>query len=275
MTEKAEAAKADFYPGHTAFVFDIPLYSTFLISDDDEDELISNRSFTIDGHCRFCKTNRVFKSLTLDANTVARATQGRERTFYEGILKFVCAKESSHVISLYVRVSGGEVVKFGQYPSYADIVTAEDAALTKSLNAEDRREYNKAIGLAAHDAGVGAYAYLRRIFERLIWARFRLHKEENNWSEEDFTKLRVNEKIALLRTYLPPLLVTNGATYGKLSNGLHNLSEEQCLAFFPILRKGILLMLQQDVERREREKNEEEFTRAVSQFSSVPSSTAK
>lgn len=267
MPEKPDAPNLEFYPGHAEFVFDSPLYSAFQISDDDENELISTSSHTIDGYCIFCKTNRVFKSSAVDKVTYSRASQGRDRLFYEGIIDFACAKVQHHRISLYIRLSQGKVVKYGQNPSYADIVTAEDSVLTKVLDPQDRREYNKAVGLAAHDAGVGAYAYLRRIFERLIWARFNLHKDENKWIEDDFIKLRMNEKIAFLRIYLPPLLVSNGGTYSILSDGLHNLSEEECLAFFPILRKGILLILQQEVERKERERNEAEFSRAISEFS--------
>ena len=76
--------------------------------------------------------------------------------------------------------------------------------------------------------------------------------------------------MSLMKSYLPPLLVANAASYGILSDGSRNLSEEQCLAFFPILRKGTLLILQQDVERRERERNEAEFTAAISTFNNLP-----
>lgn len=271
MTENEKSPPI--YPSNDKFVFDTPLYTSFSISADQEKVLVNAKSFTIDGYCPFCKTNRVFMSDPLATTVVHSAghyPQGQARRFYfEDFLKFNCAKHVSHTIWLYVRLAQGVIQKLGQKPSYADIVTAEDAQLTKALDAQDRREYNKAIGLAAHDVGIGAYAYLRRIFERLIWTRFNLHKEENGWIEDDFKKLHMNEKISFLRAYLPPLLVSNGATYGILSNGLHNLSEEQCLAFFPILRKGILLILQQEVERLEREKNEAEFTRAISQFGSA------
>jgi hypothetical protein len=92
----------------------------------------------------------------------------------------------------------------------------------------------------------------------------------NSWDEGEFTNKRMNEKIQFLRDYLPALLVKNAASYGILSDGLHNLSEEDCLAFFPILRTGILLILQQDIERKARAASETEFSKAVSTFKSKP-----
>lgn len=262
------------YPGHEKFVFDTPLYSIQEIPNEKEKVLIGNTAFTIDGYCPSCKTSRVFISVPLDDPTIRRATildNGaiRKNAIYEGFLRFYCAKQSAHQICIYVQMALGKIQKLGQKPSYADIVTAQDAGLTKALSALDRREYNKAVGLAAHDVGIGAYAYLRRIFERLIWERFNLHKEENRWDDGTFTKLRMNEKISTLKEYLPPILVANAATYSILSDGIHNLSEEQCLAFFPILRKGILLILHQENERRELERDQEEFTRAIAKYSAT------
>jgi hypothetical protein len=252
------------YPGHDEFVFDTPLYSKHQISKEETSELI-NKPLTIDGYCSRCGVRRVFNAVPPVGGANTRITQ-TGHTYYDDILRFTCAKEKSHQIAIYLRIVSGTIVKLGQNPSYADIVTQQDADRTKTLQPQDRREYNKAVGLAAHDAGIGAYAYLRRIFERLIWTRFNDHRANNGWDEADFKRKRMDEKISLLKDYLPELLVKNAGTYSLLSDGLHNLSEEGCLAYFPILRSGILLILQQDIERKQREANEAEFSKAVSTF---------
>jgi hypothetical protein len=40
--------------------------------------------------------------------------------------------------------------------------------------------------------------------------------------------------------------------YGILSKGIHDLSEEECLAHFEVLRNGIELILDQKLEAQER-----------------------
>ena len=65
--------------------------------------------------------------------------------------------------------------------------------------------------------------YLRRVFEGLI-AKARAKAAEAGWQEADYEKARMDEKIALLKTYLPPFLVENRKLYGILSKGIHDFS---------------------------------------------------
>ena len=48
------------YPGHTKFVFDVPMYSKFRISEDDAIQLVCTGA-TIDGLCVVCGEKRVFR----------------------------------------------------------------------------------------------------------------------------------------------------------------------------------------------------------------------
>jgi hypothetical protein len=75
----------------------------------------------------------------------------------------------------------------------------------------------------------GSYVYLRRIFERLIKGRFDEFKETEKWSEEDFLKVRMHERIELLKEHLPEFLVRNKKVYSILSLGVHELDEKVCL----------------------------------------------
>ncbi|CAG4883001.1 protein of unknown function [Georgfuchsia toluolica] len=61
------------------------------------------------------------------------------------------------------------------------------------------------------------------------------------------------ERLALLKKHLPPFLVEHPEMYSLLSKGIHELSEEDCLAHFDTLRIGIELILDGKLERKERE----------------------
>jgi hypothetical protein len=109
----------------------------------------------------------------------------------------------------------------------------------------------KAIGLAAHGEGIGSFVYLRRVFERLIRSRFDQYKAEEGWTDEDF-KLRMDEKIALLKAHLPSFLVEIREIYSIFSKGIHELDNEDCLQFFEVGRRAILIVLEDDLKRSER-----------------------
>jgi hypothetical protein len=136
-----------------------------------------------------------------------------------------------------------EVTKIGQYPSLADLATYEKNKYRKILKGDDYREFNRAIGLSAHGVGIGAFVYLRRIFERLIGEAHQQAQTEQGWDETAYSQGKMDEKIDLLKNLLPPFLVEHKRFYGILSKGIHELSEEACLHAFPVVKLGIELIL--------------------------------
>lgn len=62
--------------------------------------------------------------------------------------------------------------------------------------------------------------------------------------------MRMDEKIGALSNDLPPTLVKNKAIYGVLSKGLHELNEQTCRKFFPVVRAAIIQMLEQDLQAK-------------------------
>jgi hypothetical protein len=65
----------------------------------------------------------------------------------------------------------------------------------------------------------------------------------------------MEDKIEMLTQHLPKFLVENRKLYGIMSVGVHTLSEADCLAAFPVVRVGIELMLDEQLEKYAREKN--------------------
>ena len=166
--------------------------------------------------------------------------------------------EHSHIMS---------ISKVGQYPSVADFHIGQVHKYDKVLPKTRMREFTKAIGLAANGVGIGSFVYLRRIFEYLVFEAHEVVKSENPvFDEAAFTSGRMNEKIQMLSGYLPNYLVEHHAIYGILSKGIHELSEEECRKYFPILKASIELILDEKLEAYQKEKRKKEIGNALSQI---------
>ena len=92
------------------------------------------------------------------------------------------------------------------------------------------------------------------MFEDLIEEAHQIEKVEAHWNEELYNKSRIKERIQLLQHRLPSFLVENNAMYSILSRGIHELSEKDCLDFFPAMRLSIELILDEKLERFEKQK---------------------
>lgn len=155
---------------------------------------------------------------------------------------------------IVVELEGGYIMKIGQYPSLADIQFADiGKKYNKHLSKEGLRNYKKAIGGFAHGIGAGSFVYLRRIFENLIMEAYQDHKATLGLDDQVFFNLYMPEKIEALKSVLPSQLVEMKSIYGILSKGVHELTEEECLKYFPSIRLSIGLILDQKIEAKQKE----------------------
>jgi hypothetical protein len=190
---------------------------------------------------------------------------GHEYVFFFKIdLKFSEALKASDPLGHGLQY---ELIKIGQRPSIQDVAGADLRRFASVLDQEDYRELNKATGLFSHAIGVGSFVYLRRIFERLISQR-RSVFEAASGPIEKWPSLRMDEKIELLRPYLPNALVENKSAYGILSKGIHELTEDQCLLYFPAVRAAIVAILQQALEEKNRANEAETLRKEIARISS-------
>ena len=143
------------------------------------------------------------------------------------------------------------IMKIGQYPSLVDIQFAEIGKIYDGYLSEiDLKNYKKAIGLYAHGAGAGSFVYLRRIFENLIFETYEIHKADIDKLDEDkFKGKRMEEKIEILKDFLPSQLLEMKSVYKILSKGVHELSEDECLNYFSPIKLSIKLILDQKIEQ--------------------------
>lgn len=152
------------------------------------------------------------------------------------------------------------IEKIGQYPSIYDFDQGiNDKKFLDQLDEEYRDYYKAACSLYSFDKCIGAVTYLRRIFEKLLIDTFNENKDVLKIDIEEFNKLRMKDKIDKLKEYLPPIMQENGFNkiYTKISNGVHNLNEEECFNIFNTLKSGIEEILQSNLEQKEKNKRRE------------------
>jgi hypothetical protein len=261
----APEKKPPAFPGVEKFVFDTPLYETFTAQDRDGSGGLLHGELKIEGYCRFCQTHRVFRksdklSVPGDKISLAHCLSGG---FYQ--FEFECTKSENHKITVLVYLREKEFGKVGQFPSLAD--TANDAAklYSKVLEAEDRKELSRAVGLAAHGVGIGSFVYMRRVFERLIERRH----AESGLSIENFARLRMGEKIDVLKDHLPIFLVEHKSVYGILSLGIHQLTENECLTFYQVLHESIITILEDDRRKKEDDDRRKSLSDAIRKIQAI------
>ncbi|MBX9582044.1 MAG: hypothetical protein K2X87_17200 [Gemmataceae bacterium] len=234
---------------------------------------------TVDCHCQGCGREAVFQSkaplltfrsghspgaVRLSVDEYERATRHnqfspeqqfvvqqlalRDRAF---TVEFSCTRNGEHKLFFFFRVHDGTVSKVGQWPSVAALEETGIKKYRGVLGERRFREFSRAVGLHAHAVGIGAFVYLRRIFEGLIDTARQAATGEPGWDETAFGRCRMDEKIQTLKARLPAFLVEHRHMYAILSKGIHELGEEECLDYFEPLKTGIEMILDQEIERRE------------------------
>ncbi len=134
---------------------------------------------------------------------------------------------------------------------------------------DDLENYEKAVVCLSHEYGVAAFAYFRRIVENNIDKLLDLVQEDAQSSSAttevtELAKLRkdspMSEKIKIANHALPEYLKPDGLNplgrlYQVLSEGIHNLSEEECLNKAKIT-SGCLAYLVSELASRKRRRTQ-------------------
>jgi hypothetical protein len=258
----------DSLPSVQDFYTKIPLYKSYEFDASNAGRILYLEycEGTIDTYCAGCGRHSVFKGTNSASSGLYQTEQYAlsDRTFS---VRFGCTRDTSsnkdHTLSFYFRVSQSKIMKIGQWPSIADLQFEQINKYKKLLGNEAHRELKKAIGLVSHGIGIGAFVYLRRIFENLIEEAHQQALKPEGWNEEQFIKSRMDEKILLLKDYLPSFLVETRRLYSILSKGIHSLTEEECLSYFAPIRVGIELILDEKIKQEEKRNKEDEARRLL------------
>ena len=267
-------------PSVQSLCLETTLYAAIQLNPKRDVEFLSSLKFgaqQFDAHCVYCGKSVTFRTLTdrmgpdvievqkyATFNEPARAQLKRLKL--EGgqfALHLGCSRRPHHLYSYFFTYDEpqGVLTKVGQTPSLEDVAGADIERYRKILG-DEFAELRKATGLFAHGIGIGAFVYLRRIFETLVEAA-RSAADPSGLREAEFKKMRMGDRISELQAFLPPAVVKYKDAYGILSKGLHELTEAECRRHFPVVRATVIMMLEQRYEAAEKAKVTAELDRAV------------
>jgi hypothetical protein len=230
---------------------------------------LHRNTYTVtEGYCNQCKKLNTFFIRRPDRLQMVNPSI---EDLYRDCLnvELYCVQNHSHKMFFCFNIKEDCITKIGQLPSMADLSISEIKKFTKVLSKVDVHELNKAIGLNSHGVGIGSLVYLRRIIERLVIQRFEELKTEKNWEQNDFNRFKMVDKIDFLKDDLPEILVGNKHIYGILSKGIHELSEDHCLTAFEPLKAIILMILEEDLAKREHEKAKQKAIKELDAFAAM------
>lgn len=236
-------------PSTKDFCLTVPLYEKFAYDNAKDNPFFAVEQYegTLDFFCPECGERSVFAVRKNNYN------QNSHYVNYFFSLLFNCSRNNSHTALFVFRAHRGILQKIGQIPSLADLALPDLRKYRPVLGDDRHRELTRAIGLTTHGVGIGAFVYLRRVFESLIEEAHDKAKSESSLDDVAYSRARMDEKIGMLKEQLPPFLVQNRGLYGILSVGVHTLSEEECLAAFPAVKLAIELILDELLEEHERQ----------------------
>jgi|JI8StandDraft_1071087.scaffolds.fasta_scaffold120951_2 hypothetical protein len=256
-----ENSEFDELPSPEDFCLTVPIYDEFRYNIDESNPFFGLEHFkgSLDCYCHGCGRHTVFNKMG-----EPNYREHHHRRNYILSLWFSCSRDQNHQACFIFHSNDGILKKIGQFPSLADLATPDLQKYRPVLGNDGFRELTRAVGLASHGVGVGAFVYLRRRFESLIEKAREEASKEKDWDEETYQRARMDEKISILKNHLPTFLVQNRSLYGIMSVGVHTLSENECLEAFPIVRVGIELMLDEHLERHAREKKIAAATKGIS-----------
>ena len=260
------------------FIFDSPIYTRqpndVVIEIDGVDEeytldhLITRFDEKVELFCVKCQTVRVFSpdsGYYRDAQYMSNPNYPHERIKNKPSMfkTFRCSQSEKHVSYYSFIIDEDEIVKVAEYPSKFDTVKDNFNKYRKIFDRNKVSELAKATQLESFGYAIAAFLYYRRIFEDIILQTFKNSSIEDKLSEEDYRSLRMEDKINYIKTHLPDYFNENAYMYGVLSKGVHELTEEECRQFLPVVKAVIMFALDELVDLRERELRKQQLAKSL------------
>lgn len=243
------------FPTPDEFFLSVAMYEAYKWSDASLDKVLHLTQFTgsIDTYCVECKDRSLFVVDYPPISAFRENFHDKLKKPFICVIEAKCSRVKQHIACYVFRIHEKDgVSKIGQYPSAADAAKQDLKSFRKVLNEEHQIGFTKALGLFSHGVGAGSIVYLRKIFEHLVEEAHQEARENEVWLSthgEEYPTLKMANKINTLKDFLPSDLVQHPRLYGFLSQGLHGLSEEECLKLFPMLRLSIEYILSQKLEK--------------------------
>lgn len=267
---KLEIPDANFleeYPLYRKFDYNIPYIIKF------PKVSINMKCFRCDDKRTFMPLHIIYTSraitVNIDRYNIANSSPKEGSHF---ILRYICASCGTfeRIFVLRVGKSLKQIFKTGQYPSW-DIAVSKDL---EKIMGEFSEYYKKGLICESQSYGIGANAYFRRIVEGIIDELLGqipdlMSGEERTQYEkalEESRKTKITqEKIALVKDLLPPILIPERynplkTLHEVLSEGVHELTDEECLENAQIIRDTLTFLVNSILKRK---KEQQEFSEGM------------
>lgn len=239
------------------FLLKAALYEPQKCEDTHSKELAKLRASRVelDVHCVNCARETFFIDYRPSGGGAGRTPPPSDWMFRDGVFSvcLTCTRCKKDML-FYARMQDRTIQKIGQFPSVADLEASDLGQYRQALGKEYFVELKRAVGLFSHGVGIGAFVYLRRIFEKLIEDRAKELRDAGELPS-GFETLRMDEKIAKIRSKLPESMYALRAIYSILSKGIHELTEDECKSAFPVMLSSIKSILNEEISLKQQLKD--------------------
>ncbi len=181
-------------------------------------------------------------------------------------VKLKCSRNENHLMLFNFYIKENILIKIGQYPSLMDIAHHSLKKYKRLLGIDHYQEFNRAIGLAALNVGLGSFIYLKRIFDHLLEDAHKAIFANEKWNELEYLASPMQKRIGLLKNHLPAFLVEKRELFSILNKDVHELSEAECLKYFPLLQGAIEAILDDKLTEISRDQKRLQFEESVNQL---------
>lgn len=211
---------------------------------------------SIQVYCSTCKESRTLTQgkaeyFGIDARHISGATSAD--LFLT--VTYTCGYCTKFLMAFLIKITEDALIKVGQYPALD--ISVEP--MVRKFLGDYYELYKKGVTCENFGYGIASYAYYRRVLENLIDKLLGIVEE----IIDDADKLRYkdaleqtksaqtgSDKIDLIKDLLPPILRPNGINplgtlYGILSEGIHDMDDDECLEIAQEVRTSLVFVIQQ------------------------------
>jgi len=228
-------------------------------------------------YCPICQEKRVFKcgdtdkyGYDLNQNSTTRNKAVLTKSNLLIIYNFSC--EYNHRFRMIMETLGNnELIKIGQFPSPMFFSDKINNDIFKILDKNEKNYYLLSVKSHNNNLNIASFVYLRRVFESLL-------DKAIKQSNTNFDGMKTKEKIKQLvkEGLLNDMLMNTGynVLYSLLSDGVHNLSEEQCKEQYELLKSAVEIILEDEIYKRNLEKRKKSIGNLLSNKNSEKTSVS-
>ena len=206
-----------------------------------------------------CKSRQTFRGRNSSWSSQLHSPFGSDPGYWSLlVVTYECASCEEHARYFILKVTDDSkaIMKVGQAPAWSVEVEPEVA---KALG-EHLPEFKKGLINESQSYGIGAFAYYRRIIEKIIDKLLNdiLYFLPDEKEQEAFRKAleqlkgdnRAEKKIEAVKDVLPAVLRPGGMNplstlHSALSEGLHAKSDEECLEDATAIRVALKYLIEQ------------------------------